>query len=121
MSKVKGIKIFDNRTTNGESQVFRVITPDSKGFSDTEHSVYLSFYGNKGGGTISLMKLMLDDSYKKLVLESAKINTNFPTNADEAYIVGLNHKADSKFKIDLAGATTPTLFVDGEGFEFVPV
>ncbi len=121
MSKVNGIQIFNNQAVDVLSAAFKVITPDSKGFSDTEHSVYLSFYGSKGGGTISLMKLMLDGSYKKLVLESAKINVNFPANADEAYIVGLNHKADSEFKIDLDGATTPALFVDGEGFELVPV
>lgn len=119
MSKVKGIQIFNNKTSDGDSVEFKVITPDSRSFSDTEHSNYLSFYGGNGGGTISLLKKMLNGEFRILVAETAEINSIFPSNPlTEASIFGLNHKADSIFKINLDGATSPTLSVDGEGFKF---
>lgn len=117
------VTLLNGITGNGESQEFKVIRPDSVGLADTEFSAYLSFYGNKGGGTISLQKKMLNNveasDFKKLNVESADIAVNFPINADEVYIASFNNKSDSIFKIVLEDSTSPVLFVEGDNIKLI--
>ena len=110
------IILFDNQVADGDSVVFTINRPASKGYADTQFSSYLEIYSGAGGlgsGTLSLFKEAKDGVFRKLAIESNTLNNNFPAIVGEMLIESMNYKSDEKFKLVLAGATGANLFVNG--------
>lgn len=128
------IKIFEDKTVDGDSAEFTINNPNSKGYADTEFSAYLEFYAGAGGldgGTLQLKKKSLDGTFRILEIETNDINSNFPADALTLLVRPVNYKNEvgennenetAIFKLTLTGtSSSANVFVDGVNIKFVEV
>ena len=108
--------IFEKKTADAESPIFKVSPRDSVHVNDTEHSAYIEiFTGAKGlgGGTLELHRQCSDGDYRNSEQETIQINAEFPTAETGVLVMPMNSKDNSNWKFILSDSTNPELTITG--------
>jgi hypothetical protein len=115
------VVILDNVTSDTLSAAFKITDLNSNGLGDTEFSSYLEVFGDIGGGTLELQKKCSDGTFRNMNIESSLINSDIAerANDNECCLFSMNYKDAGEFKLNLTGATSPSLTVAGINIKLV--